>query len=663
MRRFSLFVFATFSLAVTACREPLEVPAGCQPLFAGSECMLPFPSDFFRVPDATQPSGFAIRIEDVAKVKTADQKSADPQDWRKIDGFSRLPIIVAFLEGPVTASGLVGIFDPPDRSLSAATSHTLIIDPDTGKTIPHFTDLDPFATSPDRQAIVLHPIVRLEAEHRYVVAIFGMADKDGELIKVPEGFRRLRDGEAADDAALSPLVSVYDSTIFPAVEAAGVGRDSLQLAWAFTTGADAAVESDLLTIRKKTLEFLAANPPSLEIDSVVEDNEESALVWRRIEGHVTAPLFLESTQYGAELAMTPEGEVRQNGTTQIGFTAIVPRTMRDDFGPARIIGHGHGFFSTREGGVGSDAMIDIGTKLHAVVIGVDWWGFYEPDRERLTNDIVTEPSKVLRFTNRIEQSMASWMTLNAAVKGAVTATTAFKRPAIAGAPGVSTDMNGASNAGALLYDPAHVYFIGISLGHILGGVITALDPTIERAVLHVGGAPLSHMMYRSGQFTQFLKVIENKAPDPLDRQKFVATLVRHMDRIDPGQFAPYVLDRKLEGSPPDRQVLLQIGIGDAQVPNFSSFIHARLLKIGYTSPSPIDPWGLEAVTTPHQGSALTIFDTGQDPSFYAKAMPPDVDNPVHGDVRKIEAAIEEMDQFLKPTGVVMQGCDGPCDPQ
>jgi hypothetical protein len=49
---------------------PLELPEGCQPLLGGLDCLLPYPSDYFRRDDATMPSGARFALTDAARQKT-----------------------------------------------------------------------------------------------------------------------------------------------------------------------------------------------------------------------------------------------------------------------------------------------------------------------------------------------------------------------------------------------------------------------------------------------------------------------------------------------------------------------------------------------------------------------------------------------------------------
>src|SRR3954466_9957801 len=76
--------------------KPISVPDGCNPLGAGLDCGVPYPSDFFLVDDATLPSGKRIELKGNAALVTAKAPvvSANVFDHTTADGFSRITPIV-----------------------------------------------------------------------------------------------------------------------------------------------------------------------------------------------------------------------------------------------------------------------------------------------------------------------------------------------------------------------------------------------------------------------------------------------------------------------------------------------------------------------------------------------------------------------------------------
>ena len=625
----------------TACGdglEPLDLPEGCQPLLGPAECLLPYPSDFF-VEDGL------VVTRGAAKLFGDERQRADVGSFKPIRGFSRLPAIVAHFGQAVAAERLVPVLGDLGRSVDAAASPTLLLEAESGRPVPHFADLDPLAESDARRALIIQPLVSLEAGARYVVAIAGLTAPDGALLEAPEGFRRLRDGQTRDPA-LRALGERYERDVFPVLERAGLARAALQLAWDFTTGRDEDALADMLRVRSLTLAALAASPPRVTVESV-EEPEESRNIWRIVKGTVTAPLFLESARpgVGAQLLRDARGEVKREGELEVPFTAMVPLSLKDRAGPARALFYGHGFFgSQRE--LTHSAPIEIANRLDLVLFGVDWWGMTARDRALVVERLALEPAKALEFADGVHQAMANWLAFGAAVRDAMTREPALHRQGAAGPE--------------LLYDPAAPSFLGISQGHILGGVLAALDPNLEQVALNAGGAAFTQMMFRARPFNPFLEFLGYSIADPLRQQAWVATLQRHFDPIDPAIWARYILEAPLPGSAPDRRVLLQVGVGDAEVPTISGFLHARLLGAGLTTPSAAEVFGLE----PHQSqrAALTVFDLGTSNIFTAERRPPLFPNRVHEGVRRLQTAQRQMDRFFG-SGVLEHPCDGPCRPE
>lgn len=626
--------------------EPLDLPDGCNPLLGGLDCFLPYPSDFFR-----DPSTGAIVTTGAAKLKGKDNLSADTAEWRPIPGYSRIPTIVTLFGVGLDPGPLPGYFEDPELSRSPATSASLILEVATGRTIPHFADLDPRAASDETRALVLHPIVHLEEDTRYIVAFSGLVEAGGAPVAPPKGFRRIRDRELdGGPESLATLGARYETEVFPALEAAGLARAELQLAFDFTTGPDSGVAGDMLRARELAVEAVAAELPAIEITAVEEDPDPAARVWRIVRGKVTGPLVLESPRAGdgAALAVDGEGRVRLNGTLEFKFVALVPGTVRDDPAPGRALAYGHGFFgSARE--IEDEAPIEIANRLHAVLFSIDWWGMSREDSLTVADSIVARPSHTASFTDGVHQAMVNWITFDRAIREALPALEGFQRPA------------GHAAAGAPVYDPESAGgLLGISQGHILGGVAASVVPGFSRIVLNAGGAGFTHMMFRARPFLTFLELFEFSVGDPLTMQKIVATLQRPFDRIDPATYARWIREEPLPGSPPDRKVLLQIGAGDTQVPHLAALLHGRTLGAGRTGQEGRVLYGLPIHD--EQRAALTLYDFGVDESFTGLAVPPDHGNIVHDGIRQLDAAIEQMAELFE-RGRLVHTCDGACDPE
>jgi hypothetical protein len=638
-------------LALTACGgsddaatdRPLDVPVGCNPIAAEWDCLLPFPSDVFRVEDATLPSGKRVSLQGEAMLRSDDGTTFDLSAAHPADGFSPGSQILALFPGGVDPARLVFHTDDLSRTLGP-DSATQLIDAETGEHVLHFAELDPRAQDDARRGLVIRPLLRLKDAHRYLVAISHLTDPSGTPISPPEGFRRIRDGKAAHDPALAALSGHYESDVFPVLQSAGIERSGLILAWDFSTRTEENATRDLLAVREQVMAWLAKSPPTfsiVEVKDAVDDH-----VYRRIEGTFKAPLYLEKNEPMARLHSDASGNVTQNGETDVPFTVIIPKSVGERAAgtpPARLIQYGHGFFGKRDE-VDSDPA-ELAEAKGFVVVATDWIGMSEEDRDKVADTMVADTSNTILFTDRLHQAMANQIALAALAKGALAQAPELQVPA------------------GPAYDPNVVYYYGCSNGHILGGTYVALAPEIERAVLGVGGADYSFMMFRAQPFALFLLVMQTLSSDYLAQQKFGYMTQLMFDRIDPLEYAPHLLENTFPGSPATRRVLMQIGIGDAQVNPLAAHLHARSLGIGHAQPAPRPIFGLSDVTLPFDGSAIEEFDFHADPQPGIQAIPPLADNGVHEGVRATEAAREQLSRFLAPGGKVEQTCDGVCDPE
>ena len=123
-----------------------------------------------------------------------------------------------------------------------------------------------------------------------------------------------------------------------------------------------------------------------------------------------------------------------------------------------------------------------------------------------------------------------------------------------------------------------------------------------------------------------------------------------------------MLTNPLPGSPA-RHVLMQNGLGDAEVPNLGTFLEARLFGIPEVSPNayPILPLVPQA-PSPVQGSALTLWDFGVNlQGAYGLAEPGGHQRQSRSRGRARAALGARADRTLQPNGPIINPCDGgPC---
>ncbi len=642
--------------------QPLDVPDGCSPLLHEVSCALPYPSNHFLVDDATLPSGHRVQIDGAAEMFTSNGEIADLTEFMPQDGFSRQPPIVWSFGVRVDASSVPGMGADHARTLAAGFPIALV-DAATNERVPFFVDVDPRATDDAREALIMRPLVQLKANTRYVVVVSGVRATSGAL-PVPAAMARVVGGDAAvgSDRLLRPLLQRYETEIFPVVEAAGIARADVQLAWDFTTGSDEHVQHDLLRARALALQALAQTPPTARVTRFLQDEQigqkypdRPELNWRLIELSVTGPRVVESDDAGTLLARDDDGEVRLNDVTTFNVMLVIPESVRDSDEPIGVDFFGHGFFGDRNE-MQYSKVRDFSNRTGHAEAAIDWIGMSYGDLGVVAGSMGNNVSEALRFGERLPQAIVNWLTLTALIKNG-------------GLDDVTTIVNGATEVKPLRRPGTNTpllrrdtfTFLGNSMGHILGGVIVALNDDIKRAVLRVGGSGLSHMMFRARPFLGFTFFLDTSLPDPLNQQILTAHLQRAADRFDPATWAPYLVDNELPEGPSahasERRVLQQIGRGDTQVPNLGSLMHMRAMGLPWLTPSAFDaPFGVTTETLPFEGSGTYMYDFGVDPTFELDATFPPEEGFVHYAVGANEQAITQGVRFLLD-GVVINPCE------
>jgi hypothetical protein len=299
--------------------------------------------------------------------------------------------------------------------------------------------------------------------------------------------------------------------------------------------------------------------------------------------------------------------------------------------------YGHGLFGSSSETAGT-AQQATAAELCAVFVGTDLRGMSLIDLAavaRSLNDI-TRADEVMEV---IEQGIVNHITLVRAMR------TSFAQKLFVNARGAS------------LVDPARVYYYGLSQGGIMGTTVMAYEPTITRGVLGAAAANYSTLLERSADWTTYRAILASAYPDALDVAMAVSLFQMRWDKVEGSGVASSVLAGTPTGVPP-KQILLQIALGDDQVPNLGSYWLARTMGIPILGPTPTTPWGLTVQPSPLPGgSAMVIMDGGAPP-------PPATNLPatrygMHDLTRKQPATRRQIKAFFA-TGQIINECDGAC---
>lgn len=620
----------------------VEADWDCDPI-APTRCGLPFPSTYFMTPSEDSRTGFQVALGETTIPANIDGKTTSPRFLNEKDGFSPLTPLITHFEY-ATAEGMVSHTDIA-RYLDA-DAKTLVIDLQTGERVPHFAEVDASTDADYARMLMIHPVVPLTHGGRYVVGIQGVVDAAGALVQPSEAFTELRDGVTSADPRVESRRELYDSLIFPALTAQGVERGDVQLAWDFVVASQENITGKALWMRQDLYERIEAEGQEYVIDEV--QYEPNGTTARRVKGRLTVPLYTDIDGPGALLNRDEDGMPFANGSTEVPFTIIVPKTAVEDPRPLPLIQYGHGLLGG-QGEVQNGYLSEFADTHGYIIFATDWTGMKEEDAGPISLMLVTDLAKFAMIPERSQQGFVEKLATMKMMKGVMLSEPELMEP----------DPDDES-AMVSLIDPDRAYYYGNSQGAILGGAYIGLSDQFERATLGVGGMPYHLLLNRSADFDPFFLIFKTMYPDPLDVQFILAM---NQTIWDAGEAAGYA--HTVNGSPlantPAKDVLLHIAIADAQVTPLGAHIMAR----SYGAPLIDEParpvWGLETVSGGHEGSALVEFDYGL--VAPVENIPPDKEDDPHETPRRDLAGQLQMHTFFQ-TGRIEQFCEGPCgDPQ
>jgi hypothetical protein len=216
-----------------------------------------------------------------------------------------------------------------------------------------------------------------------------------------------------------------------------------------------------------------------------------------------------------------------------------------------------------------------------VVVATDWIGLsshenpISPDTNQALALALTDFSHITWVTDRLQQALVNAMVLARTMTGGIVNDPLMTVSGKAG--------------GAPVADAARLTYYGISLGGIMGLSFMGYDPDVTRGVLGCGGGFWSALFERSVNWKEAQAIVPASYPDSLDQQLLLALAQMQFDYSDPATIAPHVLLAPLPGTPV-KQLLMQMGVDDAQVANVTTEMIARTTGIDLLSPAATSAW-------------------------------------------------------------------------
>ena len=416
--------------------------------------------------------------------------------------------------------------------------------------------------------------------------------------------------------------------LLASLAAHGVPTEEVALAWQYPvdSGRDS-LESALDWTR----------PREWSLD-VLRDVEQGSVVppstWKAAEGHFMVPDVLDES---GGLRVDEEGNVLADGEHSAHLYVHVPASVRGaQPGTVPVMIFGHGIFGSPslylDDPDDPSRVIALAEQAEMVVVATSWTGLSFEDRGGLPN-IALDPARIHEIPDKLIQAQLNVSTLIANLQdGNLESAAIFE-----------------DETGQSLIDPEALYYYGISLGAIEGAVLLAQDAPLRATVLHVGGSMWSTMLERSFHWSLFEPFVAASMPDPASRQRLYALSQMYWDPVDPAAWTDKLRDRSF---------LLQVSIGDEQVPNMTSEVLARSSGLILLEPSVTVSPGIQTQEgpLPPGSSAMVQFDP-QVP------LPPQGNRPApmtgaHEAPRQWEGALQQvLDHFeLGFEGQVIHHC-------
>jgi hypothetical protein len=658
--------------------DGFTIKAGCNPLAIANDCMLPYPSDLLTAPDPTTPTGLRMALPPNSLEVPDGATPILMGPFNRGDGAPTSSPILVHFGVEVGASYLADQLHTPSSLL--ATSPIALMNATTGERVPFLSEMDandPTATT--RHALIIRPLTPLAFGTRYVVVLTtAVKDTAGRALPPSLGFAALRDKITTSVASLEAARPHFEE-LFTFLAAHGFPRDSLQLAWDYTTVSSHAVIGPISVMRQEVFHSTTSAAPIVDggagdatvVDSGVDSGTVADANFDAGPGNIsytidsiTASPYVDAGAMVIEGNFTPPNYLQPDNTivytadnvpvlqTRIPapsypYTMIVPSLGATQSLNLLVFGHGlfgdgRDYLTTSFGRVIQPLAQELGT----VVIATDWIGLSNGDLQLILNDVVPDLNRVGIVTDRLLQALVNNLSLIELSLGAL-----------------ENDPRVKLSQTLPLIDPAHIYYYGVSLGGIEGSSFISVSRNITRAAVAVPGASWSNLLARSYDYQPIELAIEGTYPDKLLQQEFITLMQSRFDPADPINLATLFKTNPLPNSPASRIVLIQESIDDCQVPNLTTEMLARAYNLSQVTPDIVPIFGLPTLTTPTTENALSQFELTVDVAIYVPPLSnvtPAMDNGAHFDLAFQPPALAEV-TTLMTTGSTLQSCDGgPC---
>ncbi len=663
--------------------------SACDPLDP-SGCMLPFPSDYYSVPDSSMPSGRRVVFPVAAMPESTAGVPVDPTPYERNDGFSPGSAILVHVPGIDLARSHIPGNGFIQQSL-APDAGVVLVDERTGRKLAYWGELDARDRNPATRLLMIHPAWNLPEGDRIAVGLKDLETSTGARIEPRGAFAQIISGGAPPSGLTSALAGHVDQVV-GLLSSHGVRRSSLFLAWDFTVESTQNLTGWAVHMRDVAMGQLgSAGVPRFAVTQVSNYTpSQNRYLSREVVGTIQVPSFLDTPggPPGSVLNFGPDGLPEQlNGETlNAVFACNIPRSDDTDpsapsttVRPGRPVLYGVGLFGVATDTSGENIW-PTAQRYDMVTCSTNWMGLSGDDvayDAQMLPDLSLFPS----IPDRLLQSLIDALYLARAMSSprGFDSNADFRPVAAAGSvPAESSARGGRASGGSssgssegssgFIATGVPLTYYGNSEGSLAGGALTAISTEFRRSVLGVPSMDYDVLLDRSVDFSPFFGLLSSSYPQPAEQQVIFDVLEMLWDRGETDGYAEQLTNHPLPGTPP-HQVLLQMGFGDHQVSNYTTETEARTIGASVHQPvlrqgrEPGNPfYGIPAITTePYEGpAALYVWDPGvpaPPPGDIAPTRGPDPHDTIP---RTLRAAEGQLNHF-QLTGQVVNVCGAdPC---
>lgn len=545
---------------------------GCDPIDP-TACLYPFPSSHFLRTDPTTETQYRVAFGPKSLMKTMDGGRISPTLWNELDGFSTIAPLLFYLPGAVNNTFIphtdIGRYLEPDAS-------TIILNVVSGQRVAHWTELDMVDSS--EPSIVMQPAVPLEHSTRYMAVVRHLRDSSGQLIHRSPAFASLMGGDpnAAHDIK---RYDQYHNELIPAMQAAGINIDEVQLAWDFVTVSSATNHGRYEAMRTTAMAY----NPLVEVVREEQGNCDvsGTQIGRSITAKLTVPNFLtQKWKRGGFLPRSSpgvRGPIVQSGESSTYVLIRVPCSLTEREHPqaaVQVVQYGHGLFGSRQE-VTSGWIGEWLNSEKMVFFASDWFGMSKFDKLKVMRIILSDLS---HFATIPESTLQGWANKVVVYKSM-----------LSGQLRQFLQNSGIS----LVPHHSNIPYYGISQGGVVGGGYVASSPYISRATLGVPGSPFALLLSRSHDFDAFHYLFTFSLYGWRDIRIALGLMQQLWDQGESAGWLSYM--QQHPSSVPNKTVLIQDAHGDAQVTILGAQLMARAFQAKNVVPAIQPIWGVPPI--------------------------------------------------------------------